>query len=213
MVYSGEPHSVVSERKGEARPLGGEARRGRCSARGALWRVAAAEACGAALLVALGCLPGCAAPGPAAGASVQRALAGGLTVAALVQCLDHVSGAQLNPVVSLAAALAGPHVVAGRDRCVRRAAGRCRAGRRAFCCCSSRARLRYASLNRLRIFPCINDINLQALAIETLLGGVLALANLAAWDARNRLLVGLVAAAHRRRRHGVVARRWRLDRR
>lgn len=72
------------------------------AALGALWRVAAAEAAGAALLVLLSCLPVCAAqPAPAPVA----ALAGAATVAALVTSLDHVSGAMFNPAVLLAVVL------------------------------------------------------------------------------------------------------------
>ncbi|XP_045491164.1 aquaporin-like, partial [Colias croceus] len=72
----------------------------------ALWRQAAAELAGAALLLLLTCLPArdALAPRPP---PAHSALAAGLTVALVVQCFDHISGAQLNPAVTLARALGG----------------------------------------------------------------------------------------------------------
>lgn len=88
----------------EFRPLDTAKYRTGSDRRSELLRVAGAELCGTALLVLLTCLPGCGTT--AGGASLlQRALSGGLVVTLVVQCFDHVSGAHLNPTVTLAAVL------------------------------------------------------------------------------------------------------------
>ncbi|XP_028157512.1 aquaporin-like [Ostrinia furnacalis] len=171
---------------------------GACGAREAArgdeaWRVLAAEALGTALLVALSCLPACA-PAP----PLQRALAAGLVVTVLVQCFDHVSGAMFNPTVTLAAALRGRV-----------------AGVRAASMLGAQLAGAAAGAGLLRLLApsapgaCALCLTLpadhvsvyKAAAIEAVLGGCLALANCASWDARNRLLtdswparIGLIVA-------------------
>ena len=73
----------------------------------AFWRAVTAECLASLLHVLFGCLATLTCPGPRepAASSLGVALCFGLTVAALVTCFRHVSGAHLNPVVSLVQAL------------------------------------------------------------------------------------------------------------
>ncbi|XP_045783632.1 LOW QUALITY PROTEIN: aquaporin-8-like [Maniola jurtina] len=180
MVYAEEPSPVMLDRGSEAevevRPLDGARARGAGGGGGGLWRVAAAEACGAALLVALTCLPACAARRPLA----ERALAGGLGVAALVQCFDHISGAHFNPTVTLAALMARRVGAAHAGAALAAQLVGALAGAAATWALAPGAVARCVTLPELRVVSVY-----QALCIEALLGAVLALANLAAWDARN----------------------------
>ncbi|XP_039746620.1 lens fiber major intrinsic protein-like, partial [Pararge aegeria] len=139
----------------------------------ALWRVAAAEAAGSALLVLLTCLPECAARAPA-----ERALAAALCVAALVQCFDHVSGAHFNPTVTLAALLAG------RVRAAHGAAALAAQLAGALAGAAGLRALAPGALARCVTRPADHVSDYQALCVEALLGGVLALVNLAGWDPR-----------------------------
>lgn len=145
------------------------------AALGALWRVAAAEAAGAALLVLLGCLPACAAPRAPA---LHAALAGAAVVAALVTCLDHVSGAMFNPTVLLAVVL-------------RRRLG----WRRALPLLGAQLLGAAAGAGALRLLAvgdagaCVTRPGegrgpLAALLLEALAGALLVLANCANWDPR-----------------------------
>ncbi|KAL4721090.1 hypothetical protein ACJJTC_005938 [Scirpophaga incertulas] len=68
------------------------------------WACTAAELLATTLLVALSCLVPRAAPDAPL---LTRALASGLVVTMLVQCFDHISGAFMNPTVTLAAVLRG----------------------------------------------------------------------------------------------------------
>ncbi|XP_068629627.1 aquaporin-like [Battus philenor] len=183
--------------------------RGVRGSRAELWRAAAAEAVCTALLVLLTCLPGSAdAP------LLQRALASGLLVAALVQCFDQVSGAMMNPAVTLAATVAGRVGAArGAALAAAQAAGALaggaalqalRPGAAAACCTRPAPALPHAQFQSLFVSYCIvsERVVLQAACVEALLGAVLALVNCAAWDARNRRLldswplrVGLTVAA------------------
>lgn len=142
-----------------------------------LWRAWLAELCGTTLLVLLSCLPGCA-PGGAA-SPAHRALAAGLVVTMLVQSVDHISGAFFNPTVVLAAALWGRVT-----------------WRRAVCLAVAQllgATLGAAALRALRPIgavacvtrPAADLTPAEAVAIEAVLGGCLALANCGTWDARN----------------------------
>lgn len=142
-----------------------------------LSRVVLAELFGSALLVLLTCLPLCAEAAPAS--PLFRALASGLVVAALVQCFDHVSGAQYNPTVTLAAAIWGRF---GRTRAAAMMAAQL-AG----------ASLGAGALHLLRPRPlpalCVTQPMAgfgaaRAALVEAVLGGVLALANCASWDVR-----------------------------
>ncbi|XP_069365787.1 lens fiber major intrinsic protein-like [Maniola hyperantus] len=179
MVYTEEPSPVMLHREAEAeeRPLEGARASEASGARGALWRVAAAEACGAALLVLLTCLPACAARRPPL---AERALAGGLAVAALVQCFDHVSGAHFNPTVTLAALLARRVGAAHAGAALAAQLVGALMGAAALWALSPAAVAQCVTLPELHVVSVY-----QALCIEALLGAVLALANLAAWDARN----------------------------
>lgn len=159
--------------RGAWRPSGGQE---------ALWRVVCAEAAGAALLVLLSCVPACTEP-PAE--LLQRALAAGLVVALLVQCLDHISGAQLNPTVTLAAALWG-RVGWGRAACM---AGAQLCG--AACGAVALAALLpggASAAGACNTVPAAGLGAARAAALEGALGGCLALANCAAWDPRNAQL-------------------------
>ncbi|XP_026489924.2 aquaporin AQPAn.G-like isoform X1 [Vanessa tameamea] len=178
-----EPHPVILERDAEMRPLDGVKWRG-CNkeSRCELWRVAAAEACGTALLVLLSCMPGCAADA-AHSSLLQRSLTAGLLVALIVQCFDHVSGAHLNPTVTLAAALSGRvPTLRAIIMCISQLIGGVLGAGVLYLLASPAGR---ACVTKPASFISIY----QALAIETLLGLCLALANLASWDARNRHLI------------------------
>ncbi|CAH2085970.1 unnamed protein product [Euphydryas editha] len=163
------------------------------SLEGAKWRVctdprselvsvAAAEACGTALLVLLSCLPGCAA-GAGDASLVQRALSGGLVVALIVQCFDHVSGAQLNPTVTLAAVLT--QRISGLRAAVMSASQLAGGILGAVVLYLLASEAVHSCVTK----PAIYISLYQALAIETLLGFCLAMANLGSWDARNRHLI------------------------
>ncbi|CAH0605011.1 unnamed protein product [Chrysodeixis includens] len=138
----------------------------------ALWRVLLAEGAGAALLVLLSCLPAAAEP-------LHRALAAGAVVALLVQCLDHVSGAQMNPTVTLAA------LVWGRVSWARALsmAGAQLAG--AVLGAGLLRLLRAAEAELCVTQPAAGLAPYKAALLEAVLGGCLALANCASWDVRN----------------------------
>ncbi|CAK1581419.1 unnamed protein product [Parnassius mnemosyne] len=156
----------------------GEADSGGSGGGAGLWREVAAEVCGTALLVLLTCLSSCAAEPP-----LHTALAAGLVVATLVQCLDHISGAMINPTVTLAAVVAGRLSGArGALYALAQAGGAAAGGAllralapRAAACC--------------RTCPAPHVSLAQAVCVEAALGAVLALCNCAAWDARNRRLL------------------------
>ncbi|XP_050678727.1 aquaporin AQPAn.G-like isoform X1 [Leptidea sinapis] len=163
---------------------------GRASEGNALWHVVAAELVGTAMLLFFTCLPVCLhgqgsqdGHGPTL---LERAFAAGLLVACIVQCFDHVSGAQLNPTVTLAAALSGK-VTPGRAlaMCVAQCAGALLG--------TTTAALITADVTTCGAHcittPASHLSSYQAMTIEGCLGGCLALANLASWDARNRRLV------------------------
>lgn len=151
---------------------------------GAWWRALVAELLGSALLTSLGCMPAACQSGtgshPALGAVTF-----GLVVALIVQCFDHASGALVNPAVTLAATVAGrlPGVFAVILAIVQVAG----------------AAVGYSLLMALVPTPtlsgpgaCLTLTHVswpRALAAETLLTAALVLANCAAWDARNRLLL------------------------
>lgn len=169
-----------------------------CGSRGqALWRVLLAEGVGAALLVLLSCLPAAAEPlhralaagavvallvqvGPAGAALlVQAGPAPRLQLAPCLQCLDHVSGAQLNPAVTLAALVWG-RVSWARALCM---AGAQLAGAGAGAGLLRLLRAAEAELCVTRPAPGLAPY--QAALLEAVLGGCLALANCASWDVRN----------------------------
>ncbi|XP_072943453.1 uncharacterized protein [Epargyreus clarus] len=137
------------------------------------------EALGTVLLLLLTCLPA-AGHGPL----LQRAITAGLVVAVLVQCFDHISGAMFNPTVALAAA------VAGRIRAWRAAALAAAQLLGAAAGAAALAALAPPGSAPACVTKPAPDLPvLQALGIEATLGGCLALANCAAWDARNRRLL------------------------
>lgn len=142
---------------------------------GALWRVAAAEAAGAALLVLLGCLPACAAaPAP----PLHAALAGAAVVAALVTSLDHVSAAMFNPTVLLAAVL---------RRRLRWRRALPLLGAQLLGAAAGAGALRLAAAGDAA--ACVTRPGegrgpLSALLLEALAGALLVLANCANWDPR-----------------------------
>ncbi|KAL0894316.1 hypothetical protein ABMA27_014313 [Loxostege sticticalis] len=172
---------------------------GKDNASSSVWQMAAAEALGTALLVLLSCLAACSAP---AAPLLHRALAGGLVVTLLVQCFDHISCAFLNPTVTLAAALRGR---------VARGAAAALVGAQLAGACAGAGALRLlappaqdeatAAAALCLTLPADNISVYKAVAIEAVLGGCLALANCASWDARNRLItdswparIGLIVA-------------------
>lgn len=73
----------------------------------AFWRAVIAECLASLLHVLFGCLATLTCPGyvDASARTLLISLCFGLTVATLVQCFQHISGAHLNPVVSLVQAL------------------------------------------------------------------------------------------------------------
>ena len=73
----------------------------------AFWRAVTAECLASLLHVLFGCLATLTCPGPREpnAHNLMVALCFGLTVASLVQCFQHISGAHLNPVVSLVQAV------------------------------------------------------------------------------------------------------------
>ncbi|XP_032514098.2 aquaporin AQPAe.a-like [Danaus plexippus] len=146
-----------------------------------VWSVSAAELCGTSLLVLLSCLPAAADPQPGL---LQRSLSAGLVVALIVQCFDHVSGAHLNPTVTVAAALSGrtPLPVAAA-MCASQLAGSA-LGAVAARLLSSRDIITVCITT-----PASHISVYQAVVIEMLLGCCLALANLSSWDVRNQYLI------------------------
>ncbi|KAJ8725975.1 hypothetical protein PYW08_004158 [Mythimna loreyi] len=156
----------------EAREGGGAAHAGEGQP---LWRVALGEATGAALLVLLTCAAVCAPS--AADSLLQRTVASGLVVTLLVQCFDHVSGAQFNPTVTLAALVWGrvSWLRAGVEAAAQLAGGALGAG----VLCALRPAGAACCVTRPALDAC------AAACVEALLGGCLALANCAAWDPRN----------------------------
>ncbi|CAB3239357.1 unnamed protein product [Arctia plantaginis] len=144
---------------------------------GALWRVALAELVGTALLVLLSCLAACA-PGAAA-LPLHRALAAGFVVTALVQTLDHISGAFFNPTVLLAAVLWGR--VGGRRALA--LGGAQLAG--AVLGAGALHALQPAAAASCVTRPAPGLPLHEAALIECVLGGCLALANCGAWDPRS----------------------------
>ena len=73
----------------------------------AFWRAVTAECLASLLHVLFGCLATLTCPGPRepSAHNMAVALCFGLTVASLVQCFQHISGAHLNPVISLVQAV------------------------------------------------------------------------------------------------------------
>ncbi|CAH2072919.1 unnamed protein product, partial [Iphiclides podalirius] len=187
---SGDSKRAFGAEEGEGESLCG-AVAGAGGADAAWWGACAAEAVGAALLVLLTCLPACAEAPP-----LQRALAGGLIVATLVQCFDHISGAMMNPTVTLAAAVCGRVGWAkGAAYCAAQLAGALAGG-------AALHALAPAAAACCRTAPAAGVATSRAAALEALLGALLALANCAAWDAANRRLldswplrIGLTVAA------------------
>ncbi|XP_038215248.1 probable aquaporin TIP4-3, partial [Zerene cesonia] len=117
------------------------------------------------------------------------------TVALIVQCFDHISGAQLNPTVTLARALGG-HESAGRALAL--AAAQLAGALLGAAAAAALGAAPAACLTR----PADGVAPYQAAVVEAALGGCLALANLAAWDERTRRLrdswplrIGLSVAA------------------
>ncbi|XP_073943655.1 aquaporin-like [Choristoneura fumiferana] len=154
----------------------------RCGDNYELRAIVLAELVGTALLVLLSCLPGC------AGAPFAlRAASAGLAVALLVQCFDHISGAMLNPTVLLAATLA--RKVPGATAAamfVAQLIGATLGG-------AMLELLAPAAVDTAASAACLtlprHDMPVyKAVCLEGVLGGLLALANMASWDARNRLL-------------------------
>ncbi|XP_030035692.1 aquaporin AQPcic [Manduca sexta] len=146
-------------------------------ARGETLRVCGAEAAGAALLVLLSCLPACLAP---AAGSTHSALAAGFVVAMLVQCFDHISGAQMNPTVTLASMVWG-RVSGARGLAMMAAqlAGATLGG-------AALHLLQPADTPALCVTAPAPHLSVyKAVALEAVLGGCLALANCASWDERN----------------------------
>ncbi|CAG4913719.1 unnamed protein product [Colias eurytheme] len=221
MVHDDGPTCVMTDSREYEICVKDKRREGRA----ALWRQAAGELAGAALLLLLTCLPArdALAPRPP---PAHRALAAGLTVALVVQCFDHISGAQLNPAVTLARALGG-HESAARALALAGAqlagallgAAAAAALGAAPAACLTRPADRvppyqpmsYESADRHgRLLSdagaaqatLAGAVCRQAAAVEAALGGCLALANLAAWDPRTRRLrdswplrIGLAVAA------------------
>ncbi|XP_022819802.1 aquaporin-like [Spodoptera litura] len=146
-----------------------------------LWRVALAECAATSLLVLLTCTATCA---PSAAASpLQRSIASGFVVALLVQCLAHVSGAQMNPTVTLAALVWG-RMSRRRAACemLAQLAGA------VLGAAALRALLGLRAAETCATVPVAFIGPFQAVALEAALGGCLALANCAAWDARTAAL-------------------------
>ncbi|XP_047988418.1 aquaporin-like [Leguminivora glycinivorella] len=138
-----------------------------------------AEWAGTALLVLLSCLPAC------AGAPMYVcAAAAGLAVALLVQCFDHISGAMFNPTVLLAAMLArrvAPSLGAGMFGAQLLGAATGSGVLHLLAPVSNATDLCMTlPMDTLSVY--------KAVCIEAILGGLLALANMASWDPRNRLL-------------------------
>lgn len=146
-----------------------------------LARVAAAEAVGAALLVLLSCFPSCL---PTPLSSTHTALASGCVVAMLVQGLDHISGAMMNPTVTLAA------VVWGRVSAVRAIVmfAAQLAGGAAGAAALAALVPAGGSLAGCLTVPAPGVSTARAVAVEAVLGACLALVNCAAWDPRNQHL-------------------------
>ncbi|XP_061712730.1 aquaporin-like [Cydia pomonella] len=138
-----------------------------------------AEWAGTALLVLLSCLPAC-----AGAPQYARAGAAGLAVALLVQCFDHISGAMFNPTVLLAAMLTrrvAPGLGAGMFGAQLLGAATGTGLLRLLAPGSDAADLCLTlPMDTLSVY--------KAVCIEAVLGGLLALANMASWDPRNRLL-------------------------
>ncbi|CAK1545037.1 unnamed protein product [Leptosia nina] len=145
-----------------------------------VWGVASAELVSSALLVLLSCLPTCCASANADPAPpLQRALASGLVVALLVQCVDHISGAHMNPSVTLAAAISG-HMSVSRAAIewgAQLAGGVIGAAALSPLCGSDAG----ACVTR----PASHLVGSQAVAVEALCTICLVLANLSSWDSRN----------------------------
>ncbi|XP_045533510.1 aquaporin-like isoform X1 [Pieris brassicae] len=154
------------------------------------WRILTSELVATAMLVFLSCLPACGESSPL----LTRAVAAGLTVALLVQCFDHVSGAHMNPAISLAAVLSSRVSMArGVGMMVAQAIG------------SIAGALAAVMLNNGKSAYCVtmpNGVVWRAAAVEAVCTCCLTLANLSAWDIRNRrwhdswpLRVGLAVSA------------------
>ncbi|KAM3955596.1 aquaporin AQPcic [Aphomia sociella] len=145
------------------------------------WKTLAAEFVGTCLLLFLTCLSTCGMPSPS---PLYRAIASGFIVAFIVQSFEHISGAQLNPTVTLAGAVMG--------RWSPRAA-LAEAAAQLLGATAGAGLLRGLGRGLGRGDACLTlpaeGVGpYQAVAIEAVLGACLALANCASWDARNRCL-------------------------
>ncbi|XP_041977413.1 probable aquaporin TIP4-2 isoform X1 [Aricia agestis] len=135
-------------------------------------RACAAELVGTALLVTLLCLQAAAEP-------AARAAGAGATVSLLVHSLGHVSGAQLNPAVTLAAALRR------RQAATRAALEVCAQLAGAALGAAALLLLRPSLLPPCCTLPAPHLTDARAVCAEGVCAGCLVLANLAAWDARH----------------------------
>ncbi|KAG7307325.1 hypothetical protein JYU34_007494 [Plutella xylostella] len=138
-----------------------------------VWAALSAELAGTALLVLLSCV------GAAGGAA-----AAGLVVATLIQCFDHISGAHFNPVVTLCAVV---------RRRVPPTLGAMYVAAQLLGASAGAAAVCGAPGAGGEVGKCVTRLGsevttMQGLLIEGLLGALLALANCASWDPRNRRL-------------------------
>ncbi|XP_059045222.1 aquaporin AQPcic-like, partial [Achroia grisella] len=170
---------------------------------GLRWRALAAELVGTCLLLFLTCLSNCGEPAPS---PLYKAIAAGFIVAMIVQIFDHISGAQLNPTVTVAGLVAGRWgAAAAAAEVAAQLLGAALGG--ALLRAAAPASLATPAAPHAAAAACLtlpaNGVSPhQAVAVEAALGACLALANCASWDARNRYLkdswplrIGLTVAA------------------
>ncbi|CAG9784074.1 unnamed protein product [Diatraea saccharalis] len=158
-----------------------------------LWAATAAELVATALLVALSCLAPCAAPDAS---PLHASITSGLIVTLLVQCFDHLCGAMMNPTVTLAAVLRGRITArVGAAYAAAQLLGAAAAPALTALVAPSALTALTAPAHNLTSTAALcvtrpaDGLPLyKAVCIEALLGGLLALANCASWDPRNRLL-------------------------